>query len=84
LQRAAKNTGERDPRLNIQWPRLGRVLWDAFRGIGRSMTMNGPGPITPQDILAYQTLYSVTFTAWELEVIEAFDAIALEAMHKKE
>lgn len=48
------------------------------------MTMNGPGPITPQDILAYQTLYGVTFTAWELEVIDAFDAIAIEAMHKKD
>jgi len=63
---------------------MGRPIWDAFRRIGRSMTVNGPGPITPQDILAYQTLYGVTFTAWELEVIDAFDAVALEAMHKKD
>jgi hypothetical protein len=83
LQRAAKNTGERDPRLNIEWPRVGRPIWDAFRRIGRSMTMDGPGPITPQDILAYQTLYCVKFTSWELEVIDAFDAVAIEAMHKK-
>ena len=50
--------------------------------MGRSMTLNGPGPITPQDILAYQSLYRVDFSAWELEMIEAFDAIALEAMHR--
>jgi hypothetical protein len=84
LQRAAKNTGEQDPRLNIEWPRAGRPIWDAFRRIGRSMTTNGPGPITPLDILAYQTLYGLTFTPWELEVIDAFDAIALEAMHEKD
>lgn len=47
------------------------------------MSMNGPGPITPQDILAFQQLRGVIFTAWELEIIEAFDAIALEAMHKQ-
>jgi hypothetical protein len=52
--------------------------------MGRSMTINGPGPVTPQDILAYQALYRVEFSAWELDVIEVFDAIALEAMHKSE
>lgn len=83
LQRAARNTGERDPRLHVEWPRAGRPLWDAFRRMGRSMTMNGPGPITPQDILAFQQLHGVRFTAWELDVIDAFDAVALEAMQKK-
>jgi hypothetical protein len=48
------------------------------------MTMNGPGPIMPENILAFQQLHGVTFTPWELDVIDAFDAIALEAMHKKE
>ncbi len=72
-----------DPRLNIVWPLSGRPIWEAFRRIGRSMTINGPGPITAQDILAYQTLYRVEFSPWELEVIESFDAIALEAMYKK-
>jgi hypothetical protein len=84
LQRAARNTGEPDPRLHVEWPRAGRPLWDAFRRIGRSMTMNGPGPIMPENILAFQQLHGVTFTSWELDVIDAFDAIALEAMHKKD
>ena len=50
--------------------------------MGRSMTINGPGPVTPQDVLAYQALHRVEFSAWELDMIEVFDAIALEAMHK--
>lgn len=83
LQRLANNAGEVDPRLNIVWPRVGRPVWEAFRRLGRSMTINGPGPITAQDILAYQSLHRVEFSAWELEVIESFDAIALEAMYKK-
>lgn len=84
LQRAAKIEGEADPRLNIVWPRAGRPIWDAFRRMGRSMTMDGPGRITPQDILAFQQLHRVQFTDWELEVIEAFDAVAMEAMQKKD
>ncbi|WP_157201817.1 hypothetical protein [Massilia sp. Root335] len=84
LQRVAQSTGDVDPRLHVAWPRLGRPVWDAFRRMGRSMTVNGPGPVTPQDILAYQALHRVEFSAWELDVIEVFDAIALEAMHKGE
>jgi hypothetical protein len=84
LQRLAQNTGEVDPRLNIEWPRLGRHLWEDFRRIGRSMSINGPGPIHPENILAYQTLHGVRFTSWELGVLDQFDAIALDAMHKQQ
>lgn len=51
--------------------------------MGRSSTFNGPGPIQPENILAYQQLYGVQFTDWELGVIEAFDDIMLEAMQQK-
>lgn len=83
LQRAAKNEGKADPRLNVEWPRAGLPIWNAFRRMGRSMGPSGPGPITAENILAHQQLHRVRFTDWELEVIEAFDAVALEAMHKK-
>jgi hypothetical protein len=46
--------------------------------------MSGPGPILPENILAYQQLHNVRFSSWELEVIEAFDAIALEAMYAQQ
>jgi hypothetical protein len=83
LQRAARNTGASDPRLNIPWPRAARPIWEAFRGIGRSITANGPGPIQPENILAYQQLHGVRFTPWELDVIDAFDAVALAALAKR-
>jgi len=72
-----------DPRLNIEWPRYGRPLWDAFRRIGRSMTPSGPGPILPENILAFQQLYGVRFSPWELDVIEAFDGVALDAIQQQ-
>nr|WP_314540144.1 hypothetical protein [uncultured Massilia sp.] len=84
LQRDAKNGNTPDPRLNIEWPRAGQAIWDAFRRMGRSVTMGGAGPILPENILAYQQLHGVRFTAWELEVIEALDAVALEAMREQQ
>jgi hypothetical protein len=48
------------------------------------MTANGPGPIQPENILAYQQLHGVRFTSWELDVIEAFDAVALEEIMKRD
>lgn len=48
------------------------------------MSINGPGPIQPENILAYQALHRVQFTSWELSVLEQFDAIALDAMHKQQ
>ena len=75
----AKNTGEVDPLLKIEWPRLGRPLWDAFRAMGRPPSMSGVAEISNQEILAYQQIEGVRFTSWELGVIRMFDAIAIEA-----
>lgn len=66
--------------MNIAWPRAGKPLWDAFRRIGRSMGPNGPGPILPENILAFQQLHHIQFSPWELDVIEALDEVALEAL----
>lgn len=45
--------------------------------------MNGVESITNQEILAYQTVRRVRFTEWELDVIEMFDAIAVDILNKK-
>jgi hypothetical protein len=82
LQRLAKNTGKVDPRLNIAWPALGLPIWDAFRRLGRPPSMGGVEAITNQEIQAYQNVYGVRFTAWELDVIDMFDNIALEILNK--
>ncbi len=47
------------------------------------MTPSGPGPILPENILAFQQLYGVRFSPWELDVIEAFDGVALEAIQQQ-
>ena len=79
----AKNTGEVDPRLNIQWPKLGLPLWEAFKRLDRQPVMEGIGPITTAGILAHQDLYRVRFTEWELEVLQTFDRIAMEAAARR-
>lgn len=45
--------------------------------------MEGIGPITLAGIQAYQALYRVRFTDWELEILQMFDRIALESAKSK-
>jgi nitric oxide synthase oxygenase domain/subunit len=84
LQRLAKNTGEVDPLLKIEWPKVGRPIWNAFRRLGRAPSMSGLGDITAQEILAHQQLYGVRFSAWELDVIHMFDALVQEHASKQQ
>lgn len=69
--------------LKVAWPKLGRPIWDHFRKLGRPPSMDGLAAITAQEILAHQQLHSVKFTPWELEMIEVFDAIAMESASKR-
>lgn len=80
----AKNTGEVDPRLKIEWPKLGLPLWEAFKRLDRQPVMEGIGPITLAGIQAYQQLYRVRFTEWEIEILQMFDRIAMESARKAE
>jgi hypothetical protein len=82
LQRLATNTGKHDPRLIVSWPAIGRPLWDAFRRLSRPASMGGALPITCQEIDACQRLYAIRFTPWELDVLAAFDQVALEFLNK--
>ena len=79
LQRLYANTRKLDPRLNVQWPRGGRDLWNAFNSISREYGMGGSMPITTWGIESWQRLYHVTLTPWELEMIKVFDNIVLTA-----
>lgn len=82
LQRLAANTGEVDPLLSVEWPKLGKPIWDAFCRMGRPAGVAGPGEITSQEILAFQQLWGVKFNWWELEVIHMFDGIAMEGQSR--
>jgi len=66
----------------MEWPIEGRPLWEAFCRMGRPVGASGPGPLTSQEILAYQQLWGVQFNRWELEVIHMFDSIAMEAQSR--
>ena len=69
--------------MKVEWPRLGRGLWDAFRCMGRAPSVSGVGEITNQEILAYQQVEGVQFNSWELSIIRMFDSIAMEAHSKR-
>jgi hypothetical protein len=82
LHRLAANTGKRDARLLIVWPRIGLPVWEAFTRLVRAPSMNGVERISTQEIAAYQDVYGVRFTRWELDMLAMFDAIAIEISNK--
>jgi hypothetical protein len=45
--------------------------------------MGGVSPISAQEIISYQSLRNIRFTAFELDMIEEFDRIAIEYSNKK-
>jgi hypothetical protein len=83
LKRVAKNTGEVDPRLLLGWPKHGRPLWEAFTRLSRPSSMGGMERISSQELIAYQQLWGVRFTRWELETLAMFDSIAIEQSNRK-
>lgn len=83
LLRLAENTGKSDPRLHIAWPPAGRAVWDVYRSLSRPPSMGGAAPISMQEIAAYQAVYQLRLNPWELEMIQAFDSIALEILNKQ-
>lgn len=46
--------------------------------------MGGVGAISQQEIAAWQSNHGVRLTCWELEMIEMFDAIAIEVHNNQQ
>jgi hypothetical protein len=83
LQRAAE-TGRIDERLFNECPRDGLSLWTAYVQIARSRPAGfGASGISLQEIEAWQRLYDVRLTAWELDTIIELDAAFLRRASKK-
>lgn len=80
----AVNTGKVDPRLQVQWPKAGRSIWTVFKSLARQPAMGGLAAISQQEIQAWQSNHGVRLTPWELEMIEVFDAIAIETHTQQE
>ena len=83
LQRAA-GTGRIDDRLFNECPKQCLPLWTAFTQIGRSRPSGfGASAISLQEIEAWQRLYGVRLTAWELDTIIELDAVFVQRASKK-
>ncbi len=78
LQRLAQNTGTPDPRLLVEWPRVGRPIWNVFQNLGRPQAMSGLAQIPQTEIRAWMDNNGIQLTPWELDMIAAFDRAAIE------
>lgn len=83
LQRAAE-TGRIDDRLFNECPRECLPVWTAYVQIARSRAAGfGATGISLQEIEAWQRLYGVRLTAWELDTIIELDAVFMKRASKK-
>ena len=83
LQRAA-GTGRIDGRLFNECPKEGLAVWTAFTQVGRSRPSGfGASSISLQEIEAWQRLYGVRLTAWELDTIIELDSVFVRRASKK-
>lgn len=66
-------------------PAAARPLWRVFMSIAGQRRSGGMGPssLTFTDVEAYQRLYGVQFTPWELDTLFAIDAASLGAWMKQ-
>lgn len=73
-------TGKTPEQLLIHWPEEGRGVWEIFLALNqtRNVGMAASG-IAFTEIEAYTRLHGVRLTCWELQVIQMFDRLALEA-----
>ena len=84
LQRLAETTGRVDEKLLHQCPPEGLPIYQAFIQMGRSRVSGfGPSAISFHEIEAWQRLYGVRLTAWELDTIIELDSVFLRSASKK-
>jgi hypothetical protein len=79
---AARRAGEIVPELDApDLPAGCAWLWRTFIRLNASRGSNGMGPsaIGPADLLAWQQLHGLTFTAWEVDTLLELDTVALHA-----
>lgn len=84
MQRAA-GTGRVDERLFNVCPKGAESVWSAFGQIGRSRPSGfGVSPVSLVEIEAWQRLFGVTLTPWEIETIIEVDAVFVVRASSKE
>lgn len=85
LQAAAIATGQVDALLTEQVPHAGAAIWDAFVELAgaRPAGIGSAGAVPPSEVLAWQKLYGLHFSPWELSTLGAMDraSLAVAAAH---
>ena len=91
LEQIAKSSGRRPEGLDgPPFPVEAEGVWDTFLTLHHKRTYYGtgmgsaPNPIQPEMILAWCNLHSVRLSCWELEVIEALDAVWMKVMSERQ
>jgi hypothetical protein len=82
LESAWRQTGVKPKELEDEpmLPDICKDVWIAFVRLQNSKapSMEGFTPIAFSEVLAYCTLYDITFDEWELQLLHVFDNIARE------
>lgn len=87
LEQEEKVTGQTPPELDMpDFPDVARHVWDHFLSIhqGRTYGINGPNPISYQDIESWTRLMGWTLGAWEISAIKRLDAAFLSKREEPE
>lgn len=88
LEQVEKQTKKRPKELDnlIELPRDMIYQWQDFIALHNKRSSNGFGvnPISYQDMSSYFTLMKHSPEQWEIDLINALDAVFLEIQHKKQ
>lgn len=86
LMQAYKQTGYRDPRLDITPPLELAYLWDIFWELSRSRPSDGFGGlsgISNVEFRAWMELNDVRLSLWELQVLKKMDVTYITTVLEK-
>ena len=90
LEQIAKSSGRRPAALDgPEFPSDAEDIWEVFLSLHNRRTHYGsdfgasPNPLQYEAILAWCNLYSVRLSCWELETIEALDAVWMQVMGER-
>ena len=85
LEQVEKATGKRPAALDgPPLPEIADPVWTTFASLHarRNSGMEGPQPLSYEAILAWCNLYGIRLSLWEMEVIEALDALWLRIVQE--
>jgi len=79
-------SGQVPPELQVPALPAGcEVLWGVFLQLHNTRAVGmGPSPISTTDLWSYQRMHGIRLNPWELDCLQALDAVALKAASTSE